>query len=87
MTHIAFIGGGNMATAIIGGLLRQGDLSAQMIQVSDPGEDKRQALASQFGIQTFADNLEAIRNANTVILAVKPQMMKSVLEPLRETLK
>jgi pyrroline-5-carboxylate reductase len=87
MTHIAFIGGGNMATAIIGGLLRQGDLSAQMIQVSDPGEDKRQALANQFGIQTFADNLDAIRNADTVILAVKPQMMKSVLEPLRQTLK
>ncbi|MFK4752304.1 MULTISPECIES: pyrroline-5-carboxylate reductase [Oceanospirillaceae] len=87
MTQIAFIGGGNMATAIIGGLLRQGDLSAQLIQVSDPGEDKRQTLANTFGIQTFADNLEAIRNADTVILAVKPQMMKGVLQPLRETLK
>ncbi len=76
MTQIAFIGGGNMATAIIGGLLRQGDVSAQMVQVSDPGEQQRQKLEADFGIQTFANNLDAIANADTVIMAVKPQMMK-----------
>ncbi len=86
MTQIAFIGGGNMATAIIGGLLRQGDVSAQMVQVSDPGEQQRQKLEADFGIQTFANNLDAIANADTVIMAVKPQMMKEVLAPLQATL-
>ncbi|WP_221793601.1 pyrroline-5-carboxylate reductase [Oceanobacter mangrovi] len=87
MSQIAFIGGGNMATAIIGGLLRQGNVSAQMITVSDPGEQQRQTLTEQFGISAVADNLDAIANADVVIMAVKPQMMKTVLAPLAATLK
>ncbi|MCY0965017.1 pyrroline-5-carboxylate reductase [Parathalassolituus penaei] len=86
MSQIAFIGGGNMATAIIGGLIRQGEVTANAIRVSDPGEQQRQNLAQSFGVQTFADNLEAVSEADLVILAVKPQMMKTVLEPLQATL-
>jgi pyrroline-5-carboxylate reductase len=86
MSQIAFIGGGNMATAIIGGLIRQGDVRANAIRVSDPGEQQRQNLTDTFGVQCFADNLEAVQDASVVILAVKPQMMKTVLEPLRSTL-
>lgn len=83
MAQVAFIGGGNMATSIIGGLLKQGDIKANAIHVSDPVETQRAQLASQFGIKTFDNNLDAIKNADVVILAVKPQMMKEVLAPLQ----
>ena len=86
MTQIAFIGGGNMATSIIGGLIREGSVRADLIHVSDPGEEQRDALQSKFNVVTHDDNLDAIANAGVVILAVKPQMMKAVLEPLKETL-
>ncbi len=86
MTQIAFIGGGNMATSIIGGLIREGSVRADLIHVSDPGAEQRDALQSKFNVVTHDDNLDAIANAGVVILAVKPQMMKAVLEPLKETL-
>ncbi|WP_430460538.1 pyrroline-5-carboxylate reductase [Thalassolituus sp. LLYu03] len=87
MTQIAFIGGGNMASSIIGGLIKQGDVKASRIQVSDPGAEQRNKLAASFGVGTHEDNLAAISNADVVILSVKPQVMKDVLEPLAATLK
>ena len=86
MTQIAFIGGGNMATSIIGGLIRQGDTKASLIHVADPNADQRQALQKDFGVQVHEDNQEAIAKADVVIMAVKPQVMKTVLEPLQATL-
>lgn len=82
MTQIAFIGGGNMATSIIGGLIRKDAVNPDLIHVSDPGAEQRQRLASDFKIHTHTDNLDAIANADVVILAVKPQVMKEVLAPL-----
>lgn len=86
MSKIVFIGGGNMANAIIGGLIRQGDIQPNMICVSDPGDAQRQALSTQYGITTTADNLEAVTGAAVVILAVKPQVLREVLQPLKATL-
>lgn len=86
MTSIAFIGGGNMATSIIGGLLAQGEIKAHSICVSDPSLDQRLALEKKFAITTCADNQQAIAKADVVILAVKPQVMRAVLEPLRPLL-
>lgn len=86
MTHIAFIGGGNMATAIIGGLIREGSIDPGMIHVSDPGEAQRQTLQDTLEVNTYADNLSAMNKAGVVILAVKPQVLKTVLEPLKATL-
>ncbi|HCG78268.1 MULTISPECIES: pyrroline-5-carboxylate reductase [Thalassolituus] len=86
MTQIAFIGGGNMATSIIGGLIREGAVSPDLIHVSDPGAEQRERLTRDFGIVTHESNLDAISSATVVILAVKPQMMKAVLEPLQATL-
>ncbi|UXD89013.1 pyrroline-5-carboxylate reductase [Thalassolituus hydrocarboniclasticus] len=86
MTQIAFIGGGNMASSIIGGLIKQGETKASLIHVSDPGAEQRSKLEKEFGVVTHADNLEAIAKADVVIMAVKPQMMKEVLEPLQATL-
>lgn len=86
MTHIAFIGGGNMASSIIGGLLKQGDIQAKAISVADPSLDQRQHLETKFGVNTYKQGADAIKGASIIILAVKPQVMKAVLEPLKDAL-
>lgn len=78
--NICFIGGGNMAQALIGGLLSRG-LPTTRITVSDPVEQIRHVLEEK-GIQTTTDNVEAIKNADVVVLAVKPQVLATVLQPL-----
>lgn len=75
---ICFIGGGNMANAMIGGLLLNGTCRPGELRVVEPVEEARQRLAAQ-GIATHADlNQEAIVGAEVVVLAVKPQQMKEV---------
>lgn len=85
-TRIAFIGAGNMAASLIGGLRAKG-LEAAQIRASDPGEETRTRVSAEHGIETFADNAQAIDGANVVVLAVKPQAMKAVCEALRPSLK
>ena len=77
MSNICFIGGGNMATSLIGGLIAQGH-AADSISVSDPNESQRDQLAQQYAINAFADCGPAMVNADIVVLAVKPQVMKAV---------
>lgn len=89
-SKLAFIGGGNMASAIIGGLLTKG-VSKQHIRVAEPWDVNRNKLAAT-GVQTTADNVEAGSDADIVIVAVKPQVTQAVCEELgkawsaRETL-
>ncbi|WP_458128710.1 pyrroline-5-carboxylate reductase [Pseudomonas sp. Z2-11] len=85
-TRIAFIGAGNMAASLIGGLLAKG-LDASMIRASDPGEETRKRVSAEHGVETFADNAQAIEGVDVIVLAVKPQAMKSVCEALRPHLK
>jgi pyrroline-5-carboxylate reductase len=85
MTRIAFIGGGNMARSLIGGLLKTG-VAAADIRIAEPQAEAREALARDFGVTTFADNALAIHDADVVLLAVKPQVMPAIREGLRDTL-
>ena len=78
---IAFIGGGNMARSLIGGLLARGTAAAD-IRVSEPVDTLRDALARDFGVQVGADNAEATATAGLWVLAVKPQVMRAVCEAL-----
>jgi pyrroline-5-carboxylate reductase len=77
---IIFIGGGNMAYSLIGGLLEQGH-PVQQIAACDPVAHSRQRLEQDFGITTYSDNLKAAE-ADVLILAVKPQIIKSVATEL-----
>ena len=86
MTNIVFIGGGNMATSIIGGILREETINPDLIRVSDPNAERLEELQQKFKISTYINNAEAITNASVVILAVKPQVMKEVVEPLKAAL-
>ncbi|MEQ6435211.1 pyrroline-5-carboxylate reductase [Comamonas sp. w2-DMI] len=72
---VAFIGGGNMASAIIGGLLRQG-MPASDIIVVEPYEAAREALQANFGIAALPEAGPALQRAALVVWAVKPQTFK-----------
>ncbi|MFW2046919.1 pyrroline-5-carboxylate reductase [Acinetobacter variabilis] len=79
--NISFIGGGNMAQALIGGLISQG-LPATRITVSDPVEKVRLLLAEK-AVNVTDDNIAAIKDADIVLFAVKPQVLAGVLKPLQ----
>ncbi|SDQ53093.1 pyrroline-5-carboxylate reductase [Pseudoxanthomonas sp. CF125] len=78
---IAFIGGGNMARSLIGGLIARG-ASAASIRVAEPVEVLRESLARDFGVPVFATALEAATGASLWLLAVKPQVMRTVCQGL-----
>ena len=79
--NICFIGGGNMAQALIGGLISRG-LPPTRITVSDPVEKVRLLLAEK-DVCVTDDNIAAIHDADIVLFAVKPQVLASVLKPLK----
>jgi pyrroline-5-carboxylate reductase len=78
---LAFIGGGNMARSLIGGLLAAGRPAAS-IRVAEPVDVLRDALAADFGVAVFATAPEAADGAGTWVLAVKPQVMADVCAAL-----
>ena len=79
--RIAFIGAGNMAASLIGGLRAQG-IDASAIKASDRGAEQRAKIAAEHGIELFADNAQAAAGADIIVLAVKPQVMKAVCQDL-----
>lgn len=78
---LAFIGGGNMARSLIGGLLAQGCPPAS-IRVAEPVPPLREALHADFGVATFERAAQATEGAATWVLAVKPQVMRDVCSSL-----
>ncbi len=81
--HITFIGAGNMARSIIAGLSATG-YPSDLITVTAPSADRRDVLASDFGVHTTADNRAAATSADVLVLAVKPQLMAQVCEELTD---
>lgn len=79
MSMIGFIGGGNMAEALIRGMRLEG---MRDIMVSEPKEERRQYLARQYEVKTTASSREVVDASAIVILAVKPQNMESVLDEI-----
>lgn len=84
--RLAFIGAGNMASAIIGGLVKQGFDPARII-AADPNAESLARLARATGVTTTVDNRVALEESDVAVLAIKPQVMKQVLTPVSGLLK
>ncbi|RMG37202.1 MAG: pyrroline-5-carboxylate reductase [Gammaproteobacteria bacterium] len=78
---IAFIGAGNMAAALISGLIADG-VPPDRLLASDPDQERLQQLAHTAGVRTLQDNDAAVRAADVVVLAVKPQVLQRVAKEL-----
>lgn len=83
---IGFIGGGNMAASLVGGLLADGTPASQ-IWISAPSETTRQRHRDRFGIQVVENNSELVHHCNVVVLAVKPQKMHEVCTGIAATVR
>lgn len=78
---IGFIGGGNMAEALIRGLIKEGKRN---IVVSDPIEERRRYLEKCYGIRTISSNKDVVKQSEIIVLAVKPQNIKEILEDIKD---
>lgn len=78
---LAFIGGGNMASSLIGGLVAD-NLDPSQIKVADPITSLRENLAARYGVHTSKSNLDVASDADVIVLAIKPQLLKIVAEEL-----
>ena len=76
--RITFIGGGNMAEALVSGLIKAGH-DAASITVTDTDENKLEALKTQHDLTISTDNITAVADSDVIVLAVKPQVLESVL--------
>jgi pyrroline-5-carboxylate reductase len=79
---IGFLGAGNMAEALIRGLLKGGHATPAQIVASGPRTERMAELHQKFGIVTTQSNTELVQNADILVLSVKPQIMRSVLEEI-----
>ncbi|OQY06095.1 MAG: pyrroline-5-carboxylate reductase [Planctomycetales bacterium 4572_13] len=87
MRTIGFIGGGNMAQALLEGVLSAGLFEANNVWVSDVRPERLDELKGLYGIHATTDNTELTKQADIVVLSVKPQMMAAVLDGVARTLK
>ena len=81
--NIAVIGSGNMAGAMIGALLRNDELRPGQITASDPYPEQRERISNKYGVSVTSNNREAVKNADVVILSVKPQVFTEVASGLK----
>lgn len=83
MKNIGFIGAGNMATAIINGLISNKAVEAENVNIFDLDKEKLN-LMKQKGINTLVNSKEVVKNSDIIVLAVKPQNYSEVLQELKE---
>ena len=83
---LGFIGGGNMAEALFGGLCQSGRDPSEIL-VSEPDSEKRERIEAAYGISTTDDNGMVVSTCETCVIAVKPQVLKDVLKPLASHLR
>jgi len=81
---IGFIGGGNMAEAIIKGMLSSSLINGSNIFVSEPNKSRQTFLISEYKIKVMKDNLDLVKKTDVLIVAVKPQIIRQVLKDVAE---
>ena len=81
--RIAFIGSGVMAEVMINGIVSRDRAAPERIWASGPRQERADQLAATYGVQSTTDNLEAVENADLVVLSVKPQTLAKVLKQIR----
>ena len=84
MNKIGFIGGGKMATAIIKGIINSKWCEPINIFVSDKNEEALNSLKENYHVSTTIDNLEVVKNSNIILLAVKPFVLRDVLNEIKD---
>jgi pyrroline-5-carboxylate reductase len=83
---LGFIGGGNMASALIGGLLASNVIEQERVRVSEPDPARREVIENKFGISASANNAEICQFAEVLVLCVKPQVIDAAVESCRAAL-
>jgi pyrroline-5-carboxylate reductase len=84
---IATVGSGVMAEAMIAGLLRDGLVTPDKVVASHPRPERREALEREYGIRTVTANADAVREADVILLGIKPQMLEKVGHDIRPHLR
>ncbi|WP_457679461.1 pyrroline-5-carboxylate reductase [Thermovibrio sp.] len=82
--RVGFIGGGNMAEAFIGALVEGEFLLPSQVSVSDLKRERLDFLSKRYGVKTFLTNKDVVLNSDLIFLAVKPQVLTSVLNEIKE---
>ncbi len=83
MKKTAFIGAGNMAEAMVRGLLASGGFKKTDLTLSDTDPERLSFMSSQYGVATTSDNAEAVRNSDIVVFSVKPGVIPEVLREVK----
>jgi pyrroline-5-carboxylate reductase len=79
---IAFLGTGNMAEALVKGLLRAGTATAEEVVCTEPRAERREEITQRYGVRCIARNADAAEEADVVVLSVKPQTMEHLLDEI-----
>src|SRR5512138_2068782 len=83
---LVFLGTGNMAEALLKGLLREGTVDAEEIVCAEPRPERREEIADRYGVEVTGDNRAAAALADLVVLSVKPQVMDALLTEISPAL-
>ena len=84
---IGFIGNGNMGNAMIRGIINANVVSSDNIVVSDVHEDKLQKIKDDYNVNVTTDNCEVAKQADILILSIKPNAYSSVIEEIKDCIK
>ena len=85
MLKVGFIGGGNMALAMMGGMIKSGGFTPENIIVSDANPGVLKSLGEKWAVNTTEDNRKAAQRAQVIFLAVKPQFYQNVIDQVKDT--
>lgn len=85
--RLGFIGCGNMAQAIIGGIINSNTLNSDMIIASNPSSSKLEYAKKKYGIKTTSENIQAAKASDIIVLSVKPNKYAEVIDEIRASIK